>query len=67
MLMGLGLSPMESVQDIELIAVRKIEEAQKLGFGRALIPRANLPRESVQDIELIAVRKIEDALRIFEM
>ena len=47
--------------------LERIREAQKLGFGRALIPRANLPRESVQDIELIAVRKIEDALRIFEM
>ena len=46
--------------------LERIREAQKLGFERALIPRANLPREPLDGIELIAVRKIEDALSVLD-
>ncbi len=46
--------------------LERIREAQKLGFERALIPRANLPREPLDGIELIAVRKIEDALGVLD-
>ena len=46
--------------------LERIREAQKLGFERALIPRANLPRETLNGIELIAVRKIEDALVVLD-
>lgn len=45
----------------------RIREAQKLGFKRALLPRANLPKEPPRDIELIPARKIEDALVIFDV
>ena len=46
--------------------LERIREAQKLGFERALIPRANKPKDPPKGIELIAVRKVEDALGIFE-
>ncbi len=46
--------------------LERIREAQKLGFKRALIPRANLPREPIPDIQIIAVRKIEDALAVLD-
>ncbi|MGI9311760.1 MAG: DNA repair protein RadA [bacterium] len=44
----------------------RIREARKLGFKRALIPRANRPKQPPSGIELIAVRRIEDALRVLE-
>lgn len=47
--------------------LERIREAQKLGFKRALIPRANLPKEPLSGIETIAVRKIEDAMAILEV
>jgi len=47
--------------------LERIREAQKLGFKRALLPRANLPKERPRGIELIAARKIEDALVIFDV
>ncbi|MDD9874862.1 MAG: DNA repair protein RadA, partial [Gammaproteobacteria bacterium] len=47
--------------------LERIREAHKLGFKRALLPRANLPKQAPRGIELIAVRKIEDALGIFEV
>jgi len=46
--------------------LERIREAHKLGFKRALLPRANLPRQAPRGMELIAVRKIEDALVIFQ-
>ncbi len=46
--------------------LERIREAQKLGFERALIPRANLPKKPPRGIELVAARKIEDALGIFD-
>lgn len=46
--------------------LERIREAQKLGFKRALIPKANLPKESLPGIEIIAVRQIEDALILFD-
>ena len=45
--------------------LERIREAQKLGFKRALLPRANRPKSPVKGIEIIAPRKIEDALGIF--
>jgi len=47
--------------------LERIREAQKLGFKRALLPRANLPKEPPRGIELIAARKIEDALAVFDV
>jgi len=45
--------------------LERIREAQKLGFKRALLPRANRPKTPPKGIEIIAPRKIEDALAIF--
>ena len=47
--------------------LERIREAQKLGFERALIPRANKPKDPPKGIELIAARKVEDALGIFDV
>lgn len=46
--------------------MERIREAQKLGFARVLIPRANRPRQAVKGIEVIAVRKLEDALAVLD-
>jgi DNA repair protein RadA/Sms len=40
----------------------RIREAAKLGFTRALIPRANKPKSSIPGIEVIAVDRISAAL-----
>ncbi|MCF0254032.1 MAG: DNA repair protein RadA [Duodenibacillus sp.] len=40
----------------------RLREAAKLGFQRAIIPRANAPRAPVEGIEVIAVDRLSDAL-----
>jgi len=46
----------------------RLKEAAKLGFTRALIPKANAPRQPLKDIEVIAVERVEQALeRIREL
>jgi DNA repair protein RadA/Sms len=43
----------------------RLKEAAKLGFKRAIIPKANLPKQSQFDnMELISVERIETALQI---
>ena len=42
----------------------RLREAAKLGFGRALIPKANAPRQPIEGLEVIAVDRIEAALQI---
>ena len=46
--------------------LERIREAQKLGFVRALIPRANLPKTPPKGIQIIAVRKVEEALAVLD-
>ena len=41
----------------------RIKEAAKLGFGRAVIPKANLSKQAVKGIEIIAVERVEEAVR----
>jgi len=41
----------------------RLLEAQKHGFRRALVPRANVPRRSL-DIEVVAVDRVSDALAV---
>jgi DNA repair protein RadA/Sms len=41
----------------------RLREAAKLGFTRALIPRANAPRQAIAGLEIIAVDRLADALR----
>jgi DNA repair protein RadA/Sms len=41
----------------------RLLEAQKHGFRRALVPRANVPRRAL-DIEVVAVDRVSDALAV---
>jgi DNA repair protein RadA/Sms len=40
----------------------RLREAAKLGFARAIIPRANAPKQPIEGLEIIAVDRIEQAL-----
>jgi len=40
----------------------RLREAAKLGFRRALIPRANAPRQAIAGIEIIPVERLADAV-----
>jgi DNA repair protein RadA/Sms len=40
----------------------RLREAAKLGFTRALVPRANLPKAPIEGIEAIGVERIEEAI-----
>jgi len=40
----------------------RLREAAKLGFTRALIPKANAPRHAIDGIEIVAVERLADAI-----
>lgn len=40
----------------------RLREAAKLGFGRAVIPRANAPKHPIEGLRVIAVDRLADAL-----
>lgn len=40
----------------------RLREAAKLGFSRAIVPRANRPREPIEGLEVIAVEKLSEAV-----
>jgi len=40
----------------------RLREAAKLGFTRAIIPRANAPKQKIAGIEIVAVERVEDAV-----
>lgn len=40
----------------------RLKEAAKLGFVRALIPRANAPRQPIEGLEVFAVDRIDEAM-----
>ncbi|MDV6344564.1 MULTISPECIES: DNA repair protein RadA [unclassified Nitrosomonas] len=40
----------------------RLKEAAKLGFVKAIIPRANQPKQSIPGLEIIAVQRIEEAV-----
>ena len=40
----------------------RLREAVKLGFTRALIPKANLPKSPIEGIEAIGVERVEEAV-----
>ncbi len=40
----------------------RLKEAAKLGFSKAVIPKANAPKQSVDGIQIIAVERLEQAL-----
>lgn len=52
------IRPVQNGQD-------RLREAAKLGFKRALIPKANAPKKSLDNIEVILAHRLPDALDIF--
>ena len=40
----------------------RLREASKLGFSKAIIPRANAPRTPIEGLEVVAVDRLSDAL-----
>lgn len=40
----------------------RLREAAKLGFSRAIIPKANAPRQAIEGLEVVAVERVDDAL-----
>ena len=42
----------------------RLREAAKLGFSRALIPRANSPRQPIEGLEIVAVDRVDEALAL---
>jgi DNA repair protein RadA/Sms len=40
----------------------RLREAAKLGFGRAVIPRANAPRQPIEGLEIIGVDRLVEAI-----
>jgi DNA repair protein RadA/Sms len=41
----------------------RLREAAKLGFSRALIPKANAPKQPIEGLEIVAVDRLEAALQ----
>ncbi len=41
----------------------RLKEAAKLGFTKAIVPKANAPKGKLQGIEIIAVERLDQALR----
>ncbi len=40
----------------------RLKEAAKLGFGKAIIPKANAPKAPIEGLEIIAVSRLSEAL-----
>ena len=42
----------------------RLKEAAKLGFEKAIVPKANLPKTKIAGIEVIAVERVDQAVRV---
>ncbi|MGH8704049.1 MAG: DNA repair protein RadA [Burkholderiales bacterium] len=42
----------------------RLKEAAKLGFERAIVPRANQPKGKIADLEVIAVERVDQAVAV---
>lgn len=42
----------------------RLKEAAKLGFTRAMIPKANTPKQAIKGIEIIALERVEQAIEV---
>jgi DNA repair protein RadA/Sms len=40
----------------------RLKEAAKLGFTRAIVPKANAPKNNIPGLEVIAVARIDEAV-----
>ena len=43
----------------------RLQEAKKLGFKKAIVPKANLPKKPMDGLEVLGVNKFMDALELF--
>ena len=41
----------------------RLREAAKLGFSKALIPKANAPKKPIEGVEIHAIERIEEAIQ----
>jgi DNA repair protein RadA/Sms len=41
----------------------RLREAAKLGFEKAIVPRANQPKSRIPDLEIIAIERIDQAVQ----
>jgi DNA repair protein RadA/Sms len=41
-----------------------LKEAAKLGFEKAIVPKANLPKSKLAGIEVIAVERVDQAVQV---
>jgi DNA repair protein RadA/Sms len=44
----------------------RLKEAAKLGFERAIIPKANAPKQKMAGLEIIAVERVEEAVSVVQ-
>ena len=44
----------------------RLREAAKLGFERAILPKANLPKAKIAGLETLAVERIDQAVRLLQ-
>ncbi|MDH4175599.1 MAG: DNA repair protein RadA, partial [Betaproteobacteria bacterium] len=42
----------------------RLKEAAKLGFERAIVPKANAPKGKIAGLEVIAVERVDQAVRL---
>ncbi|HLX82243.1 MAG TPA: DNA repair protein RadA [Burkholderiales bacterium] len=42
----------------------RLREAAKLGFEKAIVPKANLPKAKIAGIEVVAVERVDQAVRV---
>ncbi|HVB48054.1 MAG TPA: magnesium chelatase domain-containing protein, partial [Burkholderiales bacterium] len=42
----------------------RLKEAAKLGFEKAVVPKANQPRGRIAGLEVIAVERVDQAVRV---
>jgi DNA repair protein RadA/Sms len=42
----------------------RLKEIAKLGFERAIVPRANAPKAKIQGLEVIAVQRVDEAVQV---
>ena len=40
----------------------RLKEAAKLGFTKAIVPKANAPKQAIEGIEVVGVERLEQAL-----
>ena len=41
-----------------------MKEAAKLGFEKAIVPRANLPKGKIAGLEVIGVERVDQAVQV---